>query len=110
MRISDWSSDVCSSDLTSLSVSGIGMVTVRSFGGAFGPVLLVRRADLVFSVIVGPLPCAPSRRCFERYRNACQLHARPAPAAPGRIATRPQGLPLSEHRQDRKSTRLNSSH
>src|SRR3546814_19718573 len=43
MRISDWSSDVCSSDLVTEGVGGTGVVAVMKNGP--GPVLMIR-ADM----------------------------------------------------------------
>src|SRR3546814_1514395 len=96
MRISDWSSDVCSSDL--VSVVGRGS---RLLAGDLLGALLQRPAQLLLPV----LERLCDRRRFLRLRRTGialdpELDRPRAPAA------------LRETRQarDRQSTRLNSSH
>src|SRR3546814_17393112 len=52
MRISDWSSDVCSSDLFSVSPVVAGLIYILIFGrhGWFGPWLFDHDIKLVFAI------------------------------------------------------------
>src|SRR3546814_5960142 len=97
MRISDWSSDVCSSDL----------------GVAHGQELVPRREPGI-----GGASTAVARRCRDGPDHArralgqesdlCEQCGAGDPAlGPGRT---PRLLRRIEHQSDRKSTRLNSSH
>src|SRR3546814_5574775 len=85
MRISDWSSDVCSSDLTRAEVAPVGRLVHEGLHRADGIQRLARiDAEVGDAVLAGA--------------------AEPA-HAPAVGEDRQQ-----HHRQDRKSTRLNSSH
>src|SRR3546814_5148056 len=98
MRISDWSSDVCSSDL-----EGRG-----ELDRAFGALLMALRLELVAGI-------------FARGRHAGEA-GEPAGAAEAELDHRlelvdvdpadPAAIParLDRRLEDRKSTRLNSSH
>src|SRR3546814_7194235 len=92
MRISDWSSDVCSSDLNRDGGGGLGfqsslqrrrLVPIRAIGGTDIPESSLSRAGL--------------RIPDEGRREAVSRHARWRQS-------------LLSRGQDRKSTRLNSSH
>src|SRR3546814_1165231 len=108
MRISDWSSDVCSSDLTRLQdVDAVDLLDARhADADARAPQQLVvqtRTGDLVQLLgIVDPVGNAirikPHRRRHHRPRQW------PAPSL-----VNPDHLPVIA-KLDRKSTRLNSSH
>src|SRR3546814_3707271 len=109
MRISDWSSDVCSSDLVLVGVEHVGIVVALSaqrcfLGGVFGLLaqqrVTIRLGDLVIigmdfaerqeSVAVATVI---DERRLERRLDACHL---------GEIDI--------AFELDRKSTRLNYSH
>src|SRR3546814_4634559 len=105
MRISDWSSDVCSSDLGEEGLAGAALVVVDD-----GEVLLERALEL------------PGRRHQRRCRPAVDekddgvvavLAADVDPlvdAADPRLAGFLDAGRGADALQDRKSTRLNSSH
>src|SRR3546814_2370632 len=102
MRISDWSSDVCSSDLIADQVCGL----LREQGAAARLSMKVQAgADL-------PLLWADERLIRQILLNLVGNAIKFTPAG-GRIVIRVEvaetgGMLLSV--QDRKSTRLNSSH
>src|SRR3546814_7665429 len=109
MRISDWSSDVCSSDLLSGAhrfvhqpnalADPIGRERLRAFVTAFGE--LVDLAERGF---------ADQR--LERHRQRFGRTLGLPSVGPRRpeLARRLAGAALRSYRVDRKSTRLNSSH
>src|SRR3546814_5028794 len=99
MRISDWSSDVCSSDLALESGSGLGgqMIVERDRGCDRRLVILV--------------PAEPGNRSAVQIQSAVQSVA----AGIGRaVVMECFGVVIHVERRvgptDRKSTRLNSSH
>src|SRR3546814_6866887 len=102
MRISDWSSDVCSSDLPSAGLGrageGFGGIARTNNGAIFGKHLL--HAGVIGNV--------------ERFRHVTRLpNAHPQPFHTMNVRRR--GVPLDSNLravtgEDRKSTRLNSSH
>src|SRR3546814_3591697 len=105
MRISDWSSDVCSSDLDYVfTTGGIGPthddITVDAIAAALG-----------VPVVYHPQALAILERHYAR-------RGEPLTEARKRMARVPEGAALIENRMsgapgiriDRKSTRLNSSH
>src|SRR3546814_6463123 len=100
MRISDWSSDVCSSDLAPQELHG-GAAAVGRIDA--GPAQLQdlsgigrQAVDLVF--VAGVELAAPGG----------PFASHPAVSADHRVGA--AAAPLVEHQQDRKSTRLNSRH
>src|SRR3546814_2681480 len=98
MRISDWSSDVCSSDLHAPDAIGLARIDAAA---AIGDAADDRHAvaELV---------------AFDRYRRLGDIALRPAGIGRARTVERIAGLrrhdELGEIGEDRKSTRLNSSH
>src|SRR3546814_6794096 len=140
MRISDWSSDVCSSDLLALEITEIGPVLdiarerreicrelLRHLGGISEPLILVglqpaktvaddnaapNRAAPVFTRAVKGRAEKDDRIARLRLRDDRRLgrlfDERLKPVAPRPDQCRP--VRFGELGQDRKSTRLNSSH
>src|SRR3546814_3375481 len=104
MRISDWSSDVCSSDLAALPprqvAQRIALVEQRS---ETGDRITVRDA-----VELGRTPWLSALHPFSADDNAVVLRALAAVDMKGFAAR--HWHTLSGGEQDRKSTRLNSSH
>src|SRR3546814_5022222 len=105
MRISDWSSDVCSSDLLVLSAGGVLAALIAAFGSRegvwhFSDGFLILRWAFYAAVAGGLLAIvawAMTRRAPGSIRRRSSTNSlNPCPAA-SRAA-------------DRKSTRLNSSH
>src|SRR3546814_6256434 len=98
MRISDWSSDVCSSDLLELKTA-ISGVPLAEFGGEIeGHVArLCRRPGLEFVAGLGERGLAA--------RAIAELTGQILAHLDATLAGADGGVP-----QDRKSTRLNSSH
>src|SRR3546814_1266436 len=105
MRISDWSSDVCSSDLRLLKEQG---VTVEGDvqQALPGPVRLDRGA------VQGALPLFTEEPPPAEIENAAAPSAPSSPPAPEAIP--PSDVQPAQRtdppQPDRKSTRLNSSH
>src|SRR3546814_966674 len=100
MRISDWSSDVCSSDLALWRLP-LDLAPHRRKGQTAG--------DLLFSSLgAGSRPAALRGGLLPFTLSALREPGRDGEPA----ARRPAGLPLGPDgpRVDRKSTRLNSSH
>src|SRR3546814_9954543 len=100
MRISDWSSDVCSSDLNYRAVSG----GASQFGGhVMGGMSLGGRGNLVvYGEYTERDPLLAAHRAFARRGVA------PLPIG-GNFTDVASGRTFS-YDADRKSTRLNSSH
>src|SRR3546814_8525819 len=102
MRISDWSSDVCSSDLTvGLSVGGMVFGLVLGFGLALmrlSPVQVLQWIARVYVSFIRGTPLLV--QLFVIYYGLAQFGLRLDP-----IPSALRGFPL-----DRKSTRLNSGH
>src|SRR3546814_8757581 len=103
MRISDWSSDVCSSDLSSPEGTG-DMIVSRH---ALGPALLITPWNF-------PLAMA-TRKIAPALAAGCTVVIKPAALTP--LTTlylvkllEEAGLPAGVVNVDRKSKRLNSSH
>src|SRR3546814_4848661 len=110
MRISDWSSDVCSSDLADL-LEGVGVDEMRD-AFAYGQAALVMLALDVFRPTLRLGPFAAPLQLVDLRLPA---HASSPPARSVKIRwRRPPGLRrrhrLPRRGSDRKSTRLNSSH
>src|SRR3546814_9649097 len=103
MRISDWSSDVCSSDLTSEKSTDEAVCQIA-----------------LFSKVTGVIPCASGGNGAIREDdngNSCNAErTRFDPAGERRVACRAGGGARVDHPgrplrgADRKSTCLNSSH
>src|SRR3546814_6001034 len=107
MRISDWSSDVCSSDLTLTSVTGYSLNDFRSIDDANATFqglaqLATGRSDVgaisYFSV---------NSRKFSQELRLVSPSDRPLEWLIGAFYTNEKNKPFYK---DRKSTRLNSSH
>src|SRR3546814_6251726 len=102
MRISDWSSDVCSSDLEQLPPDmRLGVATTPDEAAAKAAFLLDQGADFIKTIATGAVlaigtePGAPELT-EEQLRAVVKVaHAR--------------GKRVTAHAQDRKSTRMNSS-
>src|SRR3546814_8746353 len=107
MRISDWSSDVCSSDLSVRAVIARGEVARRHV--AVDPHLVPTRhvaaAAQFDALMVGP----EERHVGERARGAQHVRGRRL-ALPLRVHPMLHAHPFHVMQVDRKSTRLNSSH
>src|SRR3546814_3030632 len=114
MRISDWSSDVCSSDLTALDAPAFALAGTKhvelTVGGlprnqcADLPRPDVERGDDLFDARRRHIiPRSPNWQPGLRQRRARRSASR-APPAPRAAGVARNGS------EDRKSTRLNSSH
>src|SRR3546814_1027323 len=102
MRISDWSSDVCSSDLISLSLFPPVAVSVENVGFANAPgamtpeMATIDRLDVALQI----LPLLSGEIAIDRF-----ILEKPVI----NLEVDEQGRP-NWQLEDRKSTRLNSSH
>src|SRR3546814_7994352 len=108
MRIMDWSSDVCSSDLVDLSISrqenALSVLTGRA------PAAIRPRAKLS-GLQAPPLPGGLPSTLLRRRPDIAQAELSLAASDATLDAARAQFLPsLRLTGSDRKSTRLNSSH
>src|SRR3546814_9518001 len=135
MRISDWSSDVCSSDLEDVLVVGACRTAVGDFGGGLknvppcdlGALVLrsvldrsnVSPADVEHVVFGHVINTEPRDMYLSRVAamSAGIGHTTPAfnvnrlcGSGLQAIISAAQALKLGDARIDRKSTRLNSSH
>src|SRR3546814_5628627 len=106
MRISDWSSDVCSSDLVERVQRGLGVLEYHADVAATDAAkLLVRQvvdaaaveADLAAGNAAGGVQESDHSRAGQRLAGAG-------------LADHAQHLALADLKGDRKSTRLNSRH
>src|SRR3546814_1407166 len=66
MRISDWSSDVCSSDLRPRATAATGGCRSRRTAGPAGAADLVRTSSIPSKTEAGSLPCAPNASSHRR--------------------------------------------
>src|SRR3546814_5859161 len=111
MRISDWSSDVCSSDLKDFEgwVQERGLYFPNSWDNAFTP--LLSAADQGESPKKGGLLVAPYGKGYFIYTGYSWFRELPA-GVPGayRLFTNMISIGKAQAPKDRKSTRLNSSH
>src|SRR3546814_4235553 len=102
MRISDWSSDVCSSDLSGADDAGgltpLTLAMLRKGGGSLPPGA-VANADPLLLHGIASLPGADQALRADAVERLAEIGALPG----GRLAGAYDAL-------DRKSTRLNSSH
>src|SRR3546814_9229286 len=102
MRISDWSSDVCSSDLATLASAYViarhidPQMEKVVFHSASGPLTVTRAGD-VFTL---DFPSDPPASFEDRGAVAAALGSVPREVL----------KPAKQGGKDRKSTRLNSSH
>src|SRR3546814_4207125 len=118
MRISDWSSDVCSSDLVEPAIFGtlleraLNAKERAKLGAHFTPRAYVER-------LVGPTVMEPLRADWEGARTAATLAAEAGDKETARLEverfhTKLANIvildPACGTGKDRKSTRLNSSH
>src|SRR3546814_5841218 len=98
LRISDWSSDVCSSDLTALAAIGtLALAGVPPLGGAWTKEAVIAAAGHEQKIVA--VACMVAGGLSAAYALRLHLLAYGFTAAPGEGA-----------QPDRKSTRLNSSH
>src|SRR3546814_8485503 len=117
MRISDWSSDVCSSDLPKLRGARDGAEPGRTRADDGDPNRLAHAAaapTVLPSIVLtqartsipppSPSPWRPICGCDP---DLCPGRSGYAPGSGGRST---QNAPSGEFEEDRKSTRLNSSH
>src|SRR3546814_1018878 len=99
MRISDWSSDVCSSDLLLLGIYALG--SVAALGLAFAMVLEQAWLTVALSLLLPATAWIATR---------LELHSlRPVAVAVAAVVLARLVLTLHVIDSDRKSTRLNSS-
>src|SRR3546814_1808968 len=123
MRISDWSSDVCSSDLGPDVVKTVTneMVTQEALGGAVTHTTKSSVADIAFENDIEALLAARDFIDFLPASNRAELPERPTADPWDRIepsldtlippsANQPYDMHETVRKVDRKSTRLNSSH
>src|SRR3546814_7360893 len=102
MRISDWSSDVCSSDLHRLDVETVD----QSSGNAVMSCIRTHRSPPGSGPINRMSPGGPMR---DEMRGERRIAGLVPPEKPFDEAGRPQRA-TATRLGDRKSTRLNSSH
>src|SRR3546814_1132696 len=114
MRISDWSSDVCSSDLAYLVVKNTGE---QAFDSLKLDLVMFDRGGVVakrLAVQAGPLPVGKtSLKVFDVEGNACPdigsillndvLECTPAPEAPGGCLARIAVSRSEEHKSELQS-------
>src|SRR3546814_3031100 len=102
MRISDWSSDVCSSDLRQRRIDDLLLDVLETAGEVVVPAVVL----VVVPVVVAMLAHQRDLQALARPRLAVAAHARELEACAG-VAV---GAVRVVEQRDRKSTRLNSSH
>src|SRR3546814_1356537 len=107
MRISDWSSDVCSSDLGELELVVRRAARLLDLGIAEDGAHEIARRARGTPRIAGRL--LRRVRDFANVAGATVVDAKTADAALNRLEVDNLGLDAMD-RRDRKSTRLNSSH
>src|SRR3546814_7305470 len=104
MRISDWSSDVCSSDLTGRNGAtgeALSLVSPEE-GGLLNQIQRMLKTEIVMDTVAGFAPSKPIRLDAPIPKNG---------GGQRQGGQRPPGKPAHRaHGKDRKSTRLNSSH
>src|SRR3546814_6842330 len=110
MRISDWSSDVCSSDLADVDAGRVDALVVGARVGA-GEVHELEQAELRVDSLAGERPHGAGTGGVDHHHLArVELaHEVGADDVEGR-ALRCEDPAVLELAEDRKSTRLNSSH
>src|SRR3546814_5059748 len=113
MRISDWSSDVCSSELVTAIVSLLCIVaTIAFWTGWFWTGLATGLAFMVLDTVDGKLArCTiTSSALGNAWDHGVDLVHPPIWWWAWAVGCAAYGRPLSDTMLDRKSTRLNSSH
>src|SRR3546814_9899661 len=117
MRISDWSSDVCSSDLTSRFE--LGRDILERLDGRDGPAASLNRLEAAGARVI-TVTIIPGQRALDRVRAVdtaatAALRARDIPDRPADADQAPVSSPAPspvrggrDKDRDRKSTRLNS--
>src|SRR3546814_5598038 len=108
MRISDWSSDVCSSDLAVRAI-GVGCIILRQ-RRAIGADFLLEIAVVIIFVLrdpVGAEAALGAERAGARRQTGIDGRVHPLRGAEQAADA---VIAILDQRQDRKSTRLNSSH
>src|SRR3546814_4679902 len=111
MRISDWSSDVCSSDLFSIDSGSIGSPFIHETGKkiaeAFEQAVKVSPAVVVIDEIDAFLAARDSSAGGQHRVEEVAEFLRSIPkAAENKVLV----IGMTNRLEDRKSTRLNSSH
>src|SRR3546814_8770814 len=104
MRISDWSSDVCSSDLTSLIAGTVMQGTKLPLTTWFLAIYLISQAKTGLSAL------ALKRHLGVSYPTAWLIHHKLMQAMADRETRYVLDGQVQVDDADRKSTRLNSSH
>src|SRR3546814_7982089 len=120
MRISDWSSDVCSSDLQFMQQDKIALPFPRTdmvkrerikFFGEPRQLMIVRSKEATASVdLMHSLHHGPGKRKPVIGRRAAPDFIQNDEAPLGCLTENRGGFDHFDHEGDRKSTRLNSSH
>src|SRR3546814_6100405 len=106
MRISDWSSDVCSSDLVSASIGHVQASRLVLSRFAYK----LHRELVAWGTMGGKGLCGKYLMPVMRKQQYRFQATNPNPATKGRYACPPIGASTTFQSADRKSTRLNSSH
>src|SRR3546814_10732389 len=101
MRISDWSSDVCSSDLCAIVFAAAGMIGA-AIGAEIGKAVDGSRLLMLFGLLMIGVGLSMLRKRRREDDPNVRLSRTTAPVLLPRLV--PMGLGV-----DRKSTRLNSS-
>src|SRR3546814_7671190 len=105
MRISDWSSDVCSSDLRQRRIDDLLLDVLETAGEVVVPAVVL----VVVPVVVAMLAHQRDLQALARPRLAVAAHAGELEACTG-VAVGAVRVVEQRTHADRKSTRLNSSH
>src|SRR3546814_6636121 len=104
MRISDWSSDVCSSDLAVRRVSGgVDRIVEVAFGANVGMAPKLLKTNGVIATYASDAVPKPEIPFYPLMYNNNVIR-------PIAIFAMPHAAQDAAFREDRKSTRLNSSH
>src|SRR3546814_8057674 len=103
MRISDWSSDVCSSDLVERVLGGAIAALLLAAGG-----LLWWQGQANNEPVPHPLVGSPPPPAVDALPEGDPDASREAPPMPGEAS--PQSREQKRFARDRQSTRLNHNH
>src|SRR3546814_10638350 len=114
MRISDWSSDVCSSDLRAPASGRVVGLKVFTVGGVAAPgdvlmEIVPKDKALVVLAKASPNDADDLSRGMETQVRFSGIQERSLPILMGKIS-KVSAASFEDDRTDRKSTRLNSSH